>query len=445
MSVGTSGIGSLGSATSSNLAAIGPVLNQIARTSMTDLAKLGMTAREILDGVADVSRHQLCLTAKTKVKCAYVPVISTDNIALPDTVPGNHRQTKLPGSLAGSMLDMSMGSYYREVADARTELEYSLRKHQMSLHSFDAVVDGHLQKFQDHLWCGSTRTHRRNSIIFGSERDFTATDHNVSEHKGRWKAIGGGSRIYRFTFDDASEINIHQYIRGIALQNTTSTELLLETTPTETDDNQYDMEQVILGLMDLEELIHQFSMMGTKVHNKSDNSSDLIEAPELSYAGIALTDACLHPQNGDTALTLNIFSALTMNNGPFDIQCSDDLMWISNVELGDFEKDGLRRYRVALTIDFLKLTLQSGNTNTTILQSYTTKFPQRNNTAIVDKLKHKPGNPSRTTFLIAPQKRGFGLLRRSSIQDKLRHIGVAISSCHASKRLDMVNGACARF
>jgi len=444
MSVGTSGIGSLGSATSSNLAAIGPVLNQIARTSMTDLAKLGMTAREILDGVADVSRHQLCLTAKTKVKCAYVPVISTDNITLPDTVPGNNRQTKLPGSLAWTMLDMSMGSYYREVADARTELEYSLRKHQMSLHSFDTVVNENLRKFQDHLQCGNTRTHRRNSIIFGRESDFAATAHNVSEHKGTWTSIGEGSRIYKFTWTDSSDLNIQQHIRGIVLQTKASTDSLSESS-TDTDENGIGMDQVILCLMALEELIHHFSMISTKVHNRSDNPSDLIEAPQLSYAGIALTDACLHPQNGDTALTLNIFSALTMNNGPFDIQCSDDLMWISNVELGDFEKDGLRRYRVALSIDFLKLILQSGDTNTTILRSYTTKFPQRNSTAIVDKLKHKPGNPSRTTFLIAPQKRGFGLLRRSSIQDKLRHIGVAISSCHASKRLDMVNGACARF
>jgi len=444
MSVGTSGIGSLGSATSSNLAAIGPVLNQIARTSMTDLAKLGMTAREILDGVADVSRHQLCLTAKTKVKCAYVPVISTDNITLPDTVPGNNRQTKLPGSLAETMLDMSMGSYYREVADARTELEYSLRKHQMSLHSFDTVVNENLRKFQDHLQCGNTRTHRRNSIIFGRESDFAATAHNVSEHKGTWTSIGEGSRIYKFTWTDSSDLNIQQHIRGIVLQTKASTDSLSESS-TDTDENGIGMDQVILCLMALEELIHHFSMISTKVHNRSDNPSDLIEAPQLSYAGIALTDACLHPQNGDTALTLNIFSALTMNNGPFDIQCSDDLMWISNVELGDFEKDGLRRYRVALSIDFLKLILQSGDTNTTILRSYTTKFPQRNSTAIVDKLKHKPGNPSRTTFLIAPQKRGFGLLRRSSIQDKLRHIGVAISSCHASKRLDMVNGACARF
>jgi len=244
-------------------------------------------------------------------------------------------------------------------------------------------------------------------------------------------------------FTNPADQNMHQYIRGIALQAVTSQET---STQPEDEDTVLDFSLLIRGLMDLEELIHYFSAFGTKVHNKSDNSSDLIEAPELSYAGIALTDACLHPQNGDTALTLNIFSALTVNNGPFDIQCSDDLMWISNVELADFEKDGLRRFRLALTIDFLKLILQGGNSILRVLNSYVGKFTPRNNTtAIVDKLKHKPGNPSRTTFLIAPQKRGVGLLRRSSIQDKLRHIGVAISSCHASKRLDMVNGACAKF
>ena len=59
--------------------------------------------------------------------------------------------------------------------------------------------------------------------------------------------------------------------------------------------------------------------------------------------------------------------------------------------------------------------------------------------------KHKPGNPSRKTFLIAPQKKGFGILKRSSIKDKMRHIGTSISSCIPSKRLDLVNGAVAKF
>ena len=198
------------------------------------------------------------------------------------------------------------------------------------------------------------------------------------------------------------------------------------------------------ALVHLEALIRHFSTYTTKVHNKSSNNKDPIEAPELSYAGIALSKACLHPQKGDTAVTLNIFSALTVNNGPFDVQCSDDLLRISSVELPDFEKDGQRRFRPVLDLQYLKMCLQPDKT--LLIDTYVKKFA---NTAvrkqIVDALKHKPGNPSRNTFPIAPQKRGFGILRRSSIQDKKRHIGVAISSCHVSKRLDMINGACAKF
>jgi len=231
-----------------------------------------------------------------------------------------------------------------------------------------------------------------------------------------------------------------QTIHGIVLESTSSVDDGSTASPTPV------IEEVafMTALVHLEALIRHFSTYTTKVHNKSSNNKDPIEAPELSYAGIALSKACLHPQKGDTAVTLNIFSALTVNNGPFDVQCSDDLLRISSVELPDFEKDGQRRFRPVLDLQYLKMCLQPDKT--LLIDTYVKKFA---NTAvrkqIVDALKHKPGNPSRKTFLIAPQKRGFGILRRSSIQDKKRHIGVAISSCHVSKRLDMINGACAKF
>jgi len=138
-------------------------------------------------------------------------------------------------------------------------------------------------------------------------------------------------------------------------------------------------------------------------------------------------------------VTLNFFSALTVNNGPFDVYSNDDLMWIFSVELADFEKDGLRRFRDVLEACLLTPAIVHS------VVSYIPGQPRPSRAIIVDRLKHRPGNPSRKTFLIAPLKRGFGLLKRSSIQDKMRHIGTAISSCSASKRLDMVNGAMAKF
>jgi len=49
-------------------------------------------------------------------------------------------------------------------------------------------------------------------------------------------------------------------------------------------------------------------------------------------------------------VTLNIFSALTVDNRPFSVLTIDDLMWIHNIELADFEKDGMSRQRVVLDL-----------------------------------------------------------------------------------------------
>jgi hypothetical protein len=64
---------------------------------------------------------------------------------------------------------------------------------------------------------------------------------------------------------------------------------------------------------------------------------------------------------------------------------------------------------------------------------------------ITNAMKHVPGKSSRNTFIIAPQLRGFGILKRHSLKDKARHIGKAISSCLPSKRLDLINGAVAKL
>lgn len=57
------------------------------------------------------------------------------------------------------------------------------------------------------------------------------------------------------------------------------------------------------------------SVTEPKVHTAKNTTSAPIEPPDLVYAGIALTDACAHPQNGDTAVTLNIFLHLLLTMG----------------------------------------------------------------------------------------------------------------------------------
>jgi len=103
--------------------------------------------------------------------------------------------------------------------------------------------------------------------------------------------------------------------------------------------------------------VAEVSTRPVRVFGSKSAQSDPIKPPMLTYAGIALTDACLHAQNGNKAVTLNFFSALTVNNGPFDVYSNDDLMWIFSVELADFEKDGLRRFRDVLSFKMLEACL----------------------------------------------------------------------------------------
>jgi len=424
-------ISSIGTATNSNLAGIGPSLNITGGACMANASKTGSSAQEIKDGNADVKRHEVCLTASARNKSAYVPVISTDTVAVSPLYSKSSAYSKLPITEANpSTLDMTMATYYREVGDARCDLEYILRKSQISLHAFEAGIDEKLRTFQDNLLFddsggASMPTHRKNAIVFGVEADFTE-DRSKSQHpwhnNSSWQqhpndAVKGVKHLVHGNSSNCDTIDTEIY--GISLENP---------------------DYMVL----FKKLVAEISTRPVRVFGSKSTQSDPIEPPMLTYAGIALTDACLHAQNGDTAVTLNIFSALTVNNGPFDVYSNDDLMWIFSVELADFEKDGLRRFRDVLTFKILETCLLLPATVHSVV-SYIPGQARRSRAIIVDSLKHRPGNPSRKTFLIAPLKRGFGLLKRSSIQDKMRHIGTAISSCSASKRLDMVNGAMAKF
>lgn len=64
--------------------------------------------------------------------------------------------------------------------------------------------------------------------------------------------------------------------------------------------------------------------------------------PRFSYAGIAMTDAFLNSANGDTHVTSNLFSSITLNNGPVAVAHGDRMHWIWRVELNYYTKDGIR-------------------------------------------------------------------------------------------------------
>jgi len=438
------GIGSLGTATNSNLSNVGNNINTTGRSNML-LASTFVPNDDVLKkGDVDIKRHEICLTATHKGIQAYVPVISTDIVC--DRTIGieaDKDYIRLPHTnprLHDSVLDMTISTYYQDIGDARNEFELMLARAQISLHSYQNSTQATLDKCQDKLkfFRGELlhERHRRNAVFLITEDHDM---HDVENHGGSW-----GRALPIADGDAVSEYNniFHKFTPRVhthqAMKNSSVYAIKIEN----------DKMQNVFYVKMLLEMLCNFIVTTDEIKVFTPKSSNTapITPPELRYAGLALTDAYMHPQNGDTAVTLNIFSAVTINNGPFDIVTNDELMWIHEVELPDFMADGLRRRRVVLDIEMLRNILNNENTTkTTIDEIYNTVTLASAKEPIIRQNNHLPGNPSRKTFLIAPCKRGFTLLQRTSILDHERRMARAISGAKAGKRLDMINGSCAHF
>jgi len=439
-----SGIASIGTATNSNLAGAGPSINITCRTDLTTISQFSLTDSDLKSGQHDIRRHELCVSVPQRQIQAYGAVFSFDPfVEMPVSLSVDVDFTKLPLEDNSSRLDMNISRYYRDVGDARNDLEYIMAKHQISLHSMTSDINNALLKMQDRLIAPATAAgrpqhfHRRNAVYLETNPQvFEIHDPN---HGGRWTAVADIPTLYTWTSTDYP---------GVKHTNSLIFGLLIEMPDANTDlctrtyDVESQLDMVIRHVMHLNE---------PKVHTSKNTKSAPITPPDLVYAGIALTDACAHPQNGDTAVTVNIFSALTVDNGPFSVLINDDLMWIHEIELADFEVDGFRRHRVVLDTASIAQVIFATTTvasQAKINSAYTRHTNARNRSQFqrpAVAFKNVPGNPSRKTFLIAPQKKGFGLLKRTSVKDRMRHIGTSISSCMPSKRLDLVNGAVAKF
>jgi len=438
------GIGSLGTATNSNLTNVGNNINTTGRSNML-LASTFVPNDDVLKkGDVDIKRHEICLTATHKGIQAYVPVISTDIVC--DRTIGieaDKDYIRLPHAnprLKNSVLDMTISTYYQDIGDARNEFELMLARAQISLHSYQNSTQATLDKCQDKLkfFRGEIlkERHRRNAVFLVTQ-DQDMED--VDRHDGKWGqalpvAEGDSASKYNDIFYKFTpSTNAHQ-----AMKNSSVYAIKM---------NQDKIESVYYIKM-LLEMLCNFIVTNDEIKVFTPKSSNTapITPPELRYAGLALTDAYMHPQNGDTAVTLNIFSAVTINNGPFDIVTNDELMWIHEVELPDFMADGLRRRRVVLDPEMLQKILTDDDTTRIIVEEvYNTVTLASAKEPLVRQNNNLPGNPSRKTFLIAPCKRGFTLLQRTSILDHERRMARAISGAKAGKRLDMINGSCAHF
>jgi len=304
---------------------------------------------DLKNGQHDIKRHEICLSVPQRQIQAYAAFSFDPFVEMPLSLTRGIDFVELPTADLNSVLDMNISRYYSDVGDARNDLENILAKQQISLHSLDLGRNRCLLLSQDHLLKQGERlpaapnagggnaggaaaagtgapvniTHRRNAVFLSiNEQEFTVPDPN---HPGVWEPVdhkGAGGHGYpsmnRFVAVQGHGPN------GANQHNSNVFGIHMDLRQ---DGGSHDIENMRTLTNKLDSMIlYIMSISQPKVHTEKNWCSAPIKPPDLEYAGMALTDTCAHPQNGDTAVTLIIFSALMVDNGPFSILTNDNLM-----------------------------------------------------------------------------------------------------------------------
>ena len=108
----------------------------------------------------------------------------------------------------------------------------------------------------------------------------------------------------------------------------------------------YDMDseveyENIKGMPDLRKILLGLDKAPKPKCTHNGSSQQTFTPPKFSYAGIAMTEAYVNSVHGDTHVTCNLFSSITMTNGPAAVAHGDTMHWIWRVEMFYYTKDCL--------------------------------------------------------------------------------------------------------
>jgi len=438
-------IDSLGSATNSNFQS-GPSINATGRADINTSSSLSDSASQSNDTSLDIFRHELLLTKIKSTHTAYVNVISRDSIPMsaPLLIRTEAESPRIPSFLSCTLentshLDMTISTFYADLGDARNELEYFMAFHQISIHG-NLGVTREFETIQPHLEHGTgVKTHRRNAFFFMTIDTPDDLIQSSIGTKYAQKSSNSGQ-------DTCSPTNLNG--AKVFIVKADSESAFAKDCTTKNSFKAALMTLFVEALGCVDKYKPQV-VVSQRSHDAP------ITAPEFRYAGVALTDACMHQARGDTAVTVNHYSALTTQNGPYDVYIGDDVGWMFNVEQKNLCPDGNRKGRIVMTYSTLmglligtndtrkaanlKLTHQS-----VMIAKFNTNSPDAHTKkARIGSLKDSEheARGKYPRFMLVPLKHGSHISKRSSVMDRKRRIGKAISSCKSYGRVDWINGA----
>lgn len=229
-------------------------------------------------------------------------VISLDNLDFEEVVPRNITLNEEPYNV---YVPMDLAQFQCDVYDARDHTELALALAQICIIEFQRQGRGVLVKSPDYRCCCTPDLKltqpeksivlRRNVLLFDPDEVFSpgkSEDEKITEIKELFKDIPNVAHM-NFTYGK-EDFNVQTVMK------------LCNQPP-------------------------QCTIM-----------KQTMEAPIVSYAGVAMTDAFYNASNGDTFVTSNLYSLMTTQNGPVPSCHGDPLHWIWHAEQNYYNKHGCR-------------------------------------------------------------------------------------------------------
>ena len=377
-------------------------------------------------------------------------IISLDlNDSMDEFLPDIPTNTLAGTTLRGAgvqKLDATITSWYRDIYDARGDLELLMATYQVSFHTCDHIRGAAqaLYHLHGHLKAGSCR---RNSVVIFSE------------------ALSSGN--YSPTHDDLA--NAVAAGRATVVMNYTGANNNVWVLPNVNNDPvEHNVFVVCLDGIEqenYEDFFHEF--MQTCIVRKPPNfpttnkppniplvytaKSPLkhaVRPPTCFFQGYSLGEANMDKRDGDNVFSVLRSGAMTVRNGPWQIVAGDDCVWIRHSEIECFDNDGTRLVRPIATYRNLK-TLLSGAGPTPQQARIITMY-----TDFMNLIRQNSGDKRRKidpsgdltgpfpTFIVAPMRSIAGCIAETgSMMDYKRRVGTAISNSGGGAMVDLLLGS----
>lgn len=401
----------------------------------------------------NAKKYELQVSASNdkKVPDPYALVQCKDIISL-DLNDG--KEALLPGvtdpnlNAAGiTKLDATITSLYRDIYDARGDLELLMATYQVSFHSCDHGLNEGVWYVHGHL---KERCCRRNSVLIFNESINSVT--YTLNHTELQRQVGAGdARV------------LMEYNAG-----TPNVWVLPPAAGAPAEQNVFVVCLDGIEVENYEDLFHDF--MQTCIVRKPDNflttnkppniplvytaKSPLkhaVRPPTCFFQGYSLGEANMDKRDGDNVFSVLRSGAMTVRNGPWQIVAGDDCVWIRHSEIECFDNDGTRLVRPMATYRNLKTLLSplvGGNLTpqqARIIDMYRAFLGLVTQNSRDKRRKIDPSGDLTgpfPTFIVAPMRSIAGCIAETgSMMDYKRRVGTAISNSGGGAMVDLLLGS----